>query len=254
MALPKYATALGIVILVVLLIALAISLVTNPMEVVPSTVSMNDVKEKIGTGSFVYIQKGGNVTRITIQSQNNYLFERITQAGDLIHQQGKFTIHTINSLQDPLYILVRSHPGASPGANNNYTQLSGTFYITFEKSSSTYLLDDKNKSYELWTKGGPILAVPTGEADYEIFVFEAKGQSIAYNGTIRVLSKGNISSTVTAEAPHVHMVTGKSISAVFQKVGDDNNEMIVILFDPVAHKIVSRATTNKPYGSISLTS
>jgi hypothetical protein len=252
MTVSKYVTALGFVIVVILCIVFVVPLATNLLQIPTSTVSWNDVKEKLGTGSFVYFGSGGSVTRMTITPMQ-YLYERITPTGEFTHHKGKYTIQQINSLRDRLYILVDSYPDASPGASNNYTQLSGTLYLSLDSASPTYMMDDQNKSYELWTKSGPQLAVPVDEADYEIYVSEEHGRSIEYNGTIRVTSDGTNSSSVTARTPHVHLVKGGGVSAVFQKGGDPNSDMIVILFDAVGHNVISRANTSEKFGTVSIT-
>jgi hypothetical protein len=251
MALPKYATTVGIVILVVLFIALVISIGSNLSQGSTSTISWNDVKDKLGAGSFIYFWPNGrNVSRVTVDVENSYEIERITSDGEYNLLRGKYTISQIESPQDAVYRLVNSH------TRNNYTQMSGTYYLTLDSKPAKYLLDTNDKSYELWQMDGQRLeGAFTGEADYEIYVMKPQDRFITYNATIVVTSGGNSSSyPVTAQTPHVHMVTGKSISAVFQKSGDDNAEMIVVLFDQIAHKVINRVTTDKLYGMVSLPS
>jgi hypothetical protein len=251
MPVPKFINTAGIVILVILFIVLLLFFGSHLSQITTSTISMTDVKDKLGIGPFVYFWSNGlNVTRVTIETQNMYEMEKIANNGEYTDTRGKYTINQIKSNQDTFYHLLNAH------IRNDFTEYNGRYYLMLDCKPTKYMLDTKDKSYKLWSPDGKFLeAVSTGKSDYEIYVVGQEYRTITYNATIEVTTNGNITSySETDQTPHLHKVTGKTISATFQKSGEDDTELTAILFDSVTHIVVRRVTTDKAYGTVSLKS
>jgi len=231
------------------------------------TVGKIDTNGKLGYGSFIDFWESDFV-RITIETQNSYLYEKIGFDGKYTSFRGSYTINQIKSPQDPLYLLVNSYPSAkSRGVETNYTLLSGTSYLTLDCKPIIYLLDDKSKSYGWWqinSDGNTYYSSmtplqtrkPTGDSDFEIYVLGQEHRAnILFTGNIGLISDGTYSSSTVAERTNeIYKVNGRSVSAVFQKKVGDNARMTVILYDAKNHRVVNRADTNVEYGVVSVTS